>query len=217
LKIVGLVGFMGSGKGTVADILVSDYGYEKISFADKLKDAVSVVFGWPRHLLEGDTDESRAFREQEDQTWSDLTGRRLTPRLVLQLIGTEGFRDVIHPDIWIFATFNQISKNPDKKYVIADARFKNEVNYIRNNGGQVYRVKRGDDPEWFKTASLVNCDTSRLSIDVRNFCVNKAIEKMKELEIHESEWRWIGSNFNDTIHNDADINALKRVLSELPL
>ena len=45
--IIGICGLIGSGKGTVADILVDEH-FKKISFADKLKDGVSTVFGWDR-------------------------------------------------------------------------------------------------------------------------------------------------------------------------
>ena len=44
--IIGICGLIGSGKGTVADVLVEEHKFEKISFADKLKDAVSVLFDW---------------------------------------------------------------------------------------------------------------------------------------------------------------------------
>ena len=59
MKIIGVCGLIGGGKGTVADILVSNHNFQKISFADPLKDMISNVFNWPRHLLEGDTKESR--------------------------------------------------------------------------------------------------------------------------------------------------------------
>ena len=42
--IIGLCGFAGSGKGTLADILVENHGFRKISFATKLKDTASVIF-----------------------------------------------------------------------------------------------------------------------------------------------------------------------------
>ena len=58
--IIGICGLIGSGKGTVADILV-ERNYKKISFADKLKDGVAEVFGWDRAMLEGDTDSSREW------------------------------------------------------------------------------------------------------------------------------------------------------------
>jgi len=49
--IIGVCGLIGSGKGTVADILQNNHNFIKVSFADSLKDCVSVVFGWDRALL----------------------------------------------------------------------------------------------------------------------------------------------------------------------
>ena len=57
--IIGLCGAQGSGKDTVANILVSKYGFVRISFATALKDVVAILFSWPREMLEGDTPESR--------------------------------------------------------------------------------------------------------------------------------------------------------------
>jgi hypothetical protein len=53
--IVGICGFIGSGKDTAADYLVNFHGFRRESFANTLKDAVSCVFGWDRTLLEGRT------------------------------------------------------------------------------------------------------------------------------------------------------------------
>ena len=115
--IVGLVGFIGSGKGTVADLLVSNHGFIKESFANSVKDAVSAVFGWDRILLEGDTTESRVWREKPDQFWSKKLGKEFSPRLALQLMGTEAGRDVFHTDIWVHTVERRCS--PNKNYVIA--------------------------------------------------------------------------------------------------
>jgi adenylate kinase family enzyme len=52
--IIGICGLIGSGKGTVADILVENHNFQKISFADKLKDGVAAVYGWDRDMLEGE-------------------------------------------------------------------------------------------------------------------------------------------------------------------
>jgi uridine kinase len=54
--LIGVVGLIGSGKGTVSDRLVERHGYQKDSFAKSLKDAVASMFNWDRALLEGDTD-----------------------------------------------------------------------------------------------------------------------------------------------------------------
>ena len=88
--IVGLLGLAGSGKGTVADYMVNEFGYEKQSFASPIKDITSTLFGWDRALLEGDTKESREFREKQQGKY--------IPRDVLQKIGTECFRDAFNPD-----------------------------------------------------------------------------------------------------------------------
>ena len=64
--IIGICGLIGSGKDTIADYLVTNYNFKKLSFADKLKDSVATMFDWDRDLLDGKTDESRAWREKED-------------------------------------------------------------------------------------------------------------------------------------------------------
>jgi len=86
--IVGLLGFIGSGKGTAGDIL-KDLGFTPLSFAKGVKDVTAEMFGWPRHLLEGDTDASRKWREQPDEFWSKEFKKEFTPRFALQLMGTE--------------------------------------------------------------------------------------------------------------------------------
>ena len=89
MSIVAICGFIGSGKNTAADYLVSDCKFVRASFASSLKDAVSSVFGWDRELLEGITEESRLWRENVDIWWSErLNIPNLTPRWVLQHWGT---------------------------------------------------------------------------------------------------------------------------------
>ena len=142
--IIGVVGFIGSGKGTVGDILEREHGYKKFAFADALKDAVAGIFLWPRGLLEGDTNASRAFRERVDVWWSHKLGYEVTPRLILQKFGTEACRHGIADNIWIAALEKRIHGYED--VVITDCRFPNEIDFIRSAGGVLIRVKRGDDP-----------------------------------------------------------------------
>ena len=142
--IIGVVGFIGSGKGTVGDILEREHGYKKFAFADALKDAVAGIFLWPRGLLEGDTNASRAFRERVDPWWSHKFGYEVTPRLILQKFGTEACRHGIADNIWIAALEKRIHGYDD--VVITDCRFPNEIDFIRSAGGILIRVKRGDDP-----------------------------------------------------------------------
>ena len=83
--IIGICGFQSSGKDTIADLLISQYGFKKISFGGALKDVVSIIFGWPRDKLEGLTEEDREWREKVDYWWATtLKMPQLTPRYVLQ-------------------------------------------------------------------------------------------------------------------------------------
>ena len=190
--IIGLVGFIGSGKGTVGDLLV-EQGFIKDSFAKPLKDAVAVMFGWPRELLEGDTEVSRSWREKSDSYWSEKFGYEFTPRLALQLMGTEAGRNVFHKDLWVISLLNR-AKNKD--VVVTDVRFQNEIKYIQDNGGVVVRIRRGPEPEWYSLAEDANQGFS------------SAIMGMKDKGIHKSEWDWIGSEFNYVIDNNGTVQDL---------
>jgi len=194
--IIGICGLIGSGKGTVADVLV-DHGFKKVSFADKLKDGVSTIFGWDRAMLEGDTDESRTWREQRDDFWSAETEMEVTPRLVLQLFGTDCLRNGFHDGVWVSLLKKTILENPGN-YVIPDVRFRNEQNMIRELGGQVWRIQRGDIPEWYGCAMLDNTTGSDL---------------MEEYDdVHPSEYQWIDMNnkFNVTLYNEGTIEDLRQ-------
>ena len=99
--IIGMCGLIGTGKDTVADILVNNYNFIKVSFADKLKDGVATVFSWDREMLEGTTDESRTWREQKDEFWSRETNEHITPRRGLQMFGTDCMRNGFYNGIWV--------------------------------------------------------------------------------------------------------------------
>ena len=105
--IIGLCGLIGSGKDTAADYLCNFHEFRRDSFASTLKDAVASVFGWDRELLEGRTKQAREWREQIDPWWADrMHMPNLTPRLILQLWGTEVCRRGFHDDIWIASLEN---------------------------------------------------------------------------------------------------------------
>lgn len=194
--IVGLLGFIGSGKGTVGELLVEKHGFHADSFAAPLKDAVSKIFGWPRHLLEGDTEESRVFRELKSEYWSNALGYDVTPRLMLQYMGTEAGRNIFGANLWSASLQHRYylrSANQDN-YVITDVRFPNEIKMLHEMGGITVVVKRGDLPEWYDVALAYN--------------QGKSEEKPKD--IHYSEWAWIGEKVDFTIDNNGSIEDLNR-------
>ena len=205
--LIGLVGFIGSGKGTIADILTKKHNFTKLSFADTLKDATAAIFGWQRHLLEGDTDESRSWRETPDEWWSARFGYELTPRLALQMMGTEAGRDVFHSDIWLCSLERRMELYPN--VVIADVRFPNEIDFIQSKGGFIVRISRGANPEWYDAALDANA-----AKDPHERYVGKV--KMEEhYKIHYSEWAWIGTNVDYQIDNVGSITTLDGDVSHM--
>lgn len=202
--IIGLIASIGSGKGTVADILVRKHGYEKMAFADSLKDAVSVVFGWDRNMLEGDTPESREFRERPDPFWSEKFGYDFTPREALQVFGTQSGRDVFGEDIWVHTVQRRIANSQNKNIVLADTRFPNEIDMIRAMNGVVIQIKRGPDPEWHDTLiNFFNAGPVRDPDDIHIF--------MRELfpKVHISEWAWVGTPVDYILYNDGSLDELE--------
>ena len=193
--IIGICGLIGSGKGTVADILVDYHDFKKISFADKVKDGASAIFGWDRALLEGDTDRSRLWREKQDDFWTNETGMEVTPRLVLQLLGTDCMRNGFYDGIWVSLVKKHMIENPHYNYVIPDVRFPNEMKMIRELGGEVWQVRRGEQPEWFSSAILDNTTGS---------------SHMDNYDIHPSEWKWVNTNdqFSHIFYNDSTLDVL---------
>lgn len=201
--IIGFCGFIGSGKDTVADYLVNDHGYRRESFANTLKDAVASIFGWDRTMVEGRTKEAREWREQIDPWWAErLAMPTLTPRWVLQYWGTEVCRKTFHDDIWIASLENKLRQSKDD-IVVSDVRFPNEIKAIKNLGGKIIWIKRGELPSWYESAVQANAGS------------NIHINNMKISKIHASEWAWVGTKFDHEITNDATIDELYRKIESI--
>lgn len=199
--IIGICGFIGSGKDTIADYLVNTHQFRRESFANTLKDAVSSVFGWDRDMVEGRTKQAREWREQKDEWWSNRLGMDITPRLVLQLWGTEVCRRGFHDDIWIASLENKLRNSTDD-VVISDCRFPNEIKAIRDAGGIIVWVKRGPLPEWYDWAVSANQG------EVANFTWATSKHKLEKAGIHASETSWVGTEFNAELDNNSTLDAL---------
>lgn len=191
--LLGVVGFAGSGKGTIGDIFIRDYQFVRLSFADALKDAVSVIFGWDRKMLEGDTKESREWREKVDPWWSDKFGYQVTPRLMLQKMGTEAGRNVFNDEIWIHTVAKRLKDH--ENVVIPDVRFKNEIDFVRDNGGFIIQVNRGKNPKWYEAALKANKEDNT--------------DLMENYPIHYSEWAWLGHHRDYVIDNNGSLVMLE--------
>jgi hypothetical protein len=209
--IIGISGFIGSGKDTVADYLVNFHSFRRESFAGTLKDAVAYIFGWDRQLLEGRTKESREWREQVDEWWAArLNMPHLTPRWILQHFGTDVCRMSFHDDIWIASLENKLRKTKDS-VVISDVRFPNEIKAIRNQGGKIIRVTRGGNPTWYNIAEIVNQGPGS------NLSWQRYKNLLDEHNVHPSEYSWVGTEFDVVLENHNTIDELYNNIRSLVL
>ncbi len=134
----------------------------------------------------------------------------MSPRLALQLMGTEAGRDVFHPDFWVIQLKNKLDS--DGKYIISDLRFPNEIKAIMELNGLIIRVKRGPEPEWYDTAYEEN----RGNFDPLVEVVNPKTMEVDYPQVHISEWAWVGYDdyFQEVIENDGDLNDLEEKVNK---
>lgn len=192
-KVICLLGLIGSGKDTVARYIEAEYGYKKESFAATLKDACAPIFNWPRPLLEGDTEESRHWREQVDVWWADKLGiPHFSPRFALQHIGTDIMRNTFHNEIWLLSLEKRLM-SANENIVISDCRFKNEIIAAKRLGAVFIEVSGGAPPGWYEIARQANSGDQL------------ALEQMETTykHIHRSEWDWVGTPADFVIDNSS--------------
>jgi hypothetical protein len=213
-KIVAIAGTIGSGKDMIGNYLVQNYGYKRMSFATALKDVVAAVFRWDRDLIDGLTEESRIFRETVDEWWTEKLdlGIPITPRWATVNMGTEVMRNHFHPQIWILSLARQIMQY-DGPVVLTDARFLNELAFIREQKGLVLGVHRRA-PHWLKPF-YAGIGSLGLSQDAWSDLDMSVEEERKRLiavgqfvmhnkirftdRVHESEWQHVLWNDYDVV------------------
>lgn len=209
MKIVGILGFAGSGKDTAAAALI-ERGYVKYAFADALKDVIAVMFNWPRHLMEGDTSKSRSWRETVDPWWSNKLGiESFTPRMAMTSIGTDVIRAHFNDSLWIANVEKKILGNGNDKIVITDCRFPNEASLITGLGGHLIRIKKGPDPVFYQYSKNINSTDQKQRSEAHTMMLGTFAH------IHASEWAWNCLTVDHTIENDGTIDDLQQNIIRL--
>lgn len=138
-KLIGLVGRARVGKDTAAHHLADNHGLIPYAFAEPVKTMLEPVFG--DLFYTGD-------REQP----IDWLGK--SPRQMMQTLGTDWGRDMIHPDLWVLIADQQWKNYPGGAGMVAtDVRFRNEAEWVLREGGTLIHIVRPD-------AELVNAHAS---------------------------------------------------------
>jgi hypothetical protein len=150
MGIIVLSGFARSGKDTAGDVLVEEFGFRKVAFADKLREMLyqlDPVIG--SGVEETDSGGYRSFNytiqdvfRREGVTWDNYkeSKHKHEIRRLLQRLGTEAGRQTLWDTIWIDAAL--AGRQPDENIVITDGRFFSEFDAVRERGGKVWRIER---------------------------------------------------------------------------
>ena len=132
--VIGLSGFVGSGKTSVAEWFIGNHGFKRYSFADPIREMMMVL---------GVDEATLRDPKRKEEPHPALMGR--TPREAMETLGTAWGRDMIHPHLWI-GQFGLRTKKA-RLVIVDDVRFPNEVTAIRSIGGKVFKlIVPGQEP-----------------------------------------------------------------------
>ena len=146
--IIGFHGVKGSGKDTAAQYLIDNHGFQKIAFADKLKEAVANLFNVPIEKVD-EWKEDREYEIPLTEVNLDIGGTveyTYSWREFLQRFGTEMGRNTFGKDFWVNQwedSLYKLSDFPDElNIVVTDVRFQNECHTLHRLDGIVFRIVR---------------------------------------------------------------------------
>lgn len=138
--LIGLCGYAGCGKDTAAQVLIQEYNFQRVAFADPIKQALLAL-----DPLVPDADGKHYVRLSEfkcDRSWAEVKEYPEVRRL-MQIMGTEVGRNLFDPDIWVKLADNKIESTLSVgDTVVTDVRFPNEARLIKKHGGFLVRVNR---------------------------------------------------------------------------
>lgn len=127
--LIGIAGRARSGKDTVANFIIAAIGGYRYSFADPIRAMLAP--------LGVDMNDPYWQARKEDV----IPALGVSPRRMMQTLGTEWGRNLISPDLWLVLAHQRLLRN-GPGMVISDVRFENEAAWIRKHGGRIIHVIR---------------------------------------------------------------------------
>lgn len=146
-KVIGFCGYAQSGKDTAAGFLTA-HGYERLAFADALRDSVYLLNPIVRvsSIDNADCEYERVQDLVDRVGWDVAKVSYPEIRQLLQRMGTEVGRALYGENFWVdrvLAQMDNLQHDHDAHdFVITDVRFPNEVDAVRSTGGKIVRIYR---------------------------------------------------------------------------
>lgn len=128
--IIGILGKKNSGKDVCGNYFENKFNFTKYHYADPLKKILHELLDLTNEQLYGDK------KEIVDERYG------MTPRFMMQYVGTDLLRNKFISDVWIKKFENIYKNNKNINYCICDVRFQNEVDSIHNLGGIIIKINR---------------------------------------------------------------------------
>lgn len=167
--LVGLIGKKRVGKDTFAAVLVEEFGFARVAFADPLKEmalTIDPVIAYGKRAEDGTwTEPYRLSESVEEHGWEMTKDMWPEPRIILQRLG-DGVRQ-FDPEFWVRAGMDAAESQREgyslhpvirqalvdsgndapadrdpRPVVITDVRYPNEADAIREAGGTLVRIVR---------------------------------------------------------------------------
>jgi hypothetical protein len=172
-NLISITGLKRSGKDTIAEYIINNYGYVRYSFADPIKRGLIEMFGFSHEQMWGDEKD----KETIDPRWN------VSPRKMLQIIGTELFQYDIHKymnedefnvgrNIWVlkfkYWYLKERETNPNLKIIIPDLRFIHEEKILKELNATIVKVIRTNTNNSDAHASEVEQDSIKPDIIINN-------------------------------------------------
>jgi len=127
--IIGLMGPKGSGKDTIADVLVSRHGFIKVAFADTLRRIASILYDIP--------EEEFTQRHLKDKCHPNLPPFMTRRDIVIQLSSV-----IKSIDPLVFTSSMSRKLDNSANWVISDVRLPHEVEYLERLSANLLYVYR---------------------------------------------------------------------------
>lgn len=176
--VLGLCGPAGSGKTTVANYLARTYGARLFALAEPLKVIIQRAFELSHDQLWG----PQFLKEKADPRYG------VSPRWLMQHIGTNGVRSVLGEDFWVKYTMRRIEEEWPRFAVVEDVRFLSEASYMReccdpvsNGRGRDAYIWKLDHPWLQATADPSHQSESEWHLVREDHRISTTTESLDEL------------------------------------